>query len=82
MGGTEINLTQADIHGKVMIEATNVFGGTKLIIPPTWDVQSNVVTLFGGIDDKRQLNGEAPDPAKVIYLSGTCVFGGIDIRSF
>jgi predicted membrane protein len=82
MGGTEINLTQADIRGRVTIEATNIFGGTKLIIPSTWDVQSDVMAIFGGVDDKRQFVGEAPDPHKIIHLSGTCLFGGIEIRSF
>jgi len=82
MGGTEINLTQADIQGRVTIEATNIFGGTKLIIPSTWDVQSDVVAVFGGVDDKRQFAGESPDPKKIIHLSGTCLFGGIEIKSF
>jgi predicted membrane protein len=82
MGGTEINLTQADIPGKITIDTTNIFGGTKLIIPPTWDVQSDVVTIFGGVDDKRSILSDAPQPSKIIRLSGLCIFGGIEIRSF
>lgn len=82
MGGSEINLTQADFTGCIRIETTNVFGGTKLIVPPTWDVQSEVVAIFGGVDDKRQINGTTVDPNKVLIIEGTCVFGGIDIRSF
>lgn len=82
MGGTEINLTQADIKGRINIDATNVFGGTKLIVPSTWDVQSDVLAIFGGVDDKRQITAEAPDPSKIIHLSGTCLFGGIEIKSF
>lgn len=82
MGGTEIDLTQADINGQIKIDATNIFGGTKLIVPPTWDVHSNVTCIFGGVDDKRQFNGEILNPDKVIHLDGTCLFGGIEIRSF
>jgi len=82
MGGSEINLTQADFNGRIKIDATNIFGGTKLIVPPNWDVQSEVVAIFGGVDDKRQLNGDAMDPNKVLILDGTCLFGGIEIRSF
>ena len=82
MGGTEINLTQADINGKVRIDTTNIFGGTKLIIPSTWDVQSDVTAIFGGVDDKRQFNAEKVNADKVIYLDGTCLFGGIEIRNF
>ena len=82
MGGTDINLTQADIPGSITIDTTNIFGGTKLIVPPTWDVQSDVVTIFGGVDDKRQIMSDGPHPAKVVRLSGLCIFGGIEIRSF
>jgi len=82
MGGTEINLTQADFNGTITIDATNIFGGTKLIVPPTWDVQSDVVAIFGGVDDKRQISGEKTDPNKVLRLDGTCLFGGIEIKSF
>lgn len=82
MGGAELDLTQADITGRVKIDTTNIFGGTKLIVPSTWDVQSDVTAIFGGVDDKRQLNGVRPDPDKILILDGTCMFGGIEIRSF
>lgn len=80
MGGAELNLTQADINGKVMIDCFNMFGGTKLIIPPDWDVQSEMVSIFGGIEDKRQPTQVSP--TKVIVLDGTCIFGGVEIKSF
>jgi predicted membrane protein len=82
MGGSEINLTQADFKGRIHIDTTNVFGGTKLIVPPHWDVQSDVVAVFGGVDDKRRLNGVVLDPDKVVVLDGTCLFGGIEISSY
>ena len=80
MGGAEINLTQADLTGKVTIDCFNMFGGTKLIIPADWDVQSEIVTIFGGLEDKRH---PAPvNPNKVLYLDGTCIFGGVEIKSY
>ncbi|HEX2606246.1 MAG TPA: DUF5668 domain-containing protein [Flavisolibacter sp.] len=82
MGGSEIDMTQADFNGTVKIDATNIFGGTKLIVPPTWDVQSEITAIFGGVDDKRQVSGINMDPNKVLILDGTCLFGGIEIRSF
>lgn len=82
MGGSEINLTQADFKGRIHIDTTNVFGGTKLIVPSNWDVQSDVVAIFGGVDDKRQVNGTMPDPDKLVIIDGTCLFGGIEIRSY
>jgi predicted membrane protein len=82
MGGSEINLTQADFSGQVHIDTTNIFGGTKLIVPAHWDVQSDIVAVFGGVDDKRRLNGLTPDRTKVVVLEGTCLFGGVEISSF
>jgi len=81
MGGAEINLTQADFKGKAIIDCFNMFGGTKLIIPPDWEVQSDVVAIFGGVDDKRP-PATASAPAKVLYLDGTCIFGGLEIKSY
>ena len=82
MGGSEIDLSQADFTGTIRIDATNVFGGTKLIIPPTWDVQNDLTAVFGGVDDKRQISGVTLDTSKILVLDGTCIFGGIEIRSF
>ena len=82
MGGAEINLTQADFNGQIRIDSTNIFGGTKLIVPPNWDIQSEVVAIFGGVDDKRQASSIEHNPSKVIILDGTCMFGGIEIRSY
>lgn len=81
MGGTELNLTAADFNGKVIVDSFNMFGGTKLIVPPDWEVQSNVVTIFGGVDDKRPPVQNVA-VGKVLYLDGTCLFGGIEIKSY
>lgn len=80
-GGSELNLMQADIQGRVKLEVTQVFGGTKIIIPANWTIHSEMVAIFGGIEDKRLLPNE-PNPDKVLIIEGTSVFGGIDIRSF
>jgi predicted membrane protein len=81
-GGTDLNLMQADFKNTIDIELTQVFGGTKLIIPANWSLKSEVVTIFGGIDDKRPMATEAADPTKIVILKGTCIFGGIDIKSY
>jgi len=81
-GGTDLNLMQADFKNSISLELTQVFGGTKLIVPANWSIKSEVVTIFGGIDDKRPMAAEAVDPNKVLILKGTCIFGGIDIKSY
>lgn len=84
-GGTEIILTQAELTGATVLELTQIFGGTKLIVPPHWKVQSkDLVAIFGGVDDKRPMlaNPSGEDTGQVLILKGTCLFGGIDIKSF
>lgn len=81
MGGAEINLTQADFKGRVTIDCFNMFGGTKIIVPPDWDIQSDILAIFGGVDDKRAPSANV-HPDKILYLDGTCIFGGVEIKSY
>ncbi|GHA66411.1 LiaF transmembrane domain-containing protein [Pontibacter akesuensis] len=81
-GGTELNLTQADIQRPVVLEATQIFGGTTLIIPPHWEVKSEMVAILGGIDDKRPILSSGYDPSKVLIIKGTTLFGGLQIKSY
>ncbi|MEP6682267.1 MAG: hypothetical protein ABJA35_03365 [Parafilimonas sp.] len=82
MGGSEVNLLQADIKQPVELEINNVFGGTKLLVPGNWDVKNKIAAVFGGVEDKRNPGISSPDPNKIIVLKGACVFGGIEIRNF
>ena len=82
MGGAEINLTQADITGSVVMDLTTVMGGVKLIVPPNWEIKSEINTIMGGVEDKRQVGGKIIDFNKVLVLKGTAFMGGIELRSF
>lgn len=79
-GGSEINLSNADFSGKIVLEVVGIFGGTKLIIPPHWEVQSTSAAVFGSIEDKRPQPAINPD--KVLLIDGVAVFGGIEITSY
>ena len=81
-GGTEINLSQSDIQKPAVLEATQIFGGTTLIIPPHWEVKSEIVSILGGTDDKRPMPTGGYDPNKVLVLKGTSLFGGLQIKSY
>jgi predicted membrane protein len=81
-GGTELDLTRADISGTAEIELTTIFGGTKLIVPSNWTVRSEAVTIFGGLEDKRNMSNAIDNPAKTLILKGTVIFGGIELKSY
>jgi predicted membrane protein len=81
-GGTELDLSQADFTGTSVIELTTIFGGTKLLVPSNWAVKSEAVTIFGGIEDKRRMQTITEATDKTLYIRGTVIFGGIEIKSF
>ena len=81
-GGTELDLSQADIQARAELEVVAIFGGASLIVPSNWNVKSEVETLFGGIQDKRTLQPGAEQSGKVLLLKGTVIFGGIEIKSY
>lgn len=81
-GGAEINLAHADFEGTIKLEIVNVLGGTKLIVPADWDVQSVMVAVFGGVDDKRFIKPEMINPNKKLIIEGTSFLGGLEIKSY
>lgn len=81
-GGADINLSQAEINGPVVLEIVSVFGGAKLIVPANWEIKSEMVAILGGIEDKRMPQATPPDHKNVLMIRGTTIFGGIEIKSF
>ena len=81
-GGAELDFIQADISGRVIIDITQIFGSTKIIVPPHWQIVSDVAAVFGSIDDKRMRSTAAVNSDKVLVLKGVSIFAGVDIRSY
>jgi predicted membrane protein len=81
MGGTELDLTQADFTGTIRLDVTQIMGGTKIIVPAHWEVRSEVTALFAGFEDKRQ-QPTISNPEKVLIIDGTSIFGGIELKNF
>lgn len=82
-GGTDLNLMQADINGTVTLEVTAIFGGCEIVVPANWMVKVDISTIMGGVEEKRPsaLLGSI-DKDKVLLLKGSCIFGGVEIKSF
>lgn len=84
-GGTELDFTQADIKEghEAFLDITQMFGGVKLIVPANWTIKSDMVAILGGYDDKRVNNPAlSEDSMKVLRLDGTCILGGVEIKSY
>ena len=81
-GGTELNLLQADFEKEAVLEVTVVFGGLKLIVPKNWDVRTEVTSVLAGVEDKRYSAVQVLPDEKTFVITGTVVFGGIEIASY
>jgi predicted membrane protein len=81
-GGAELDFTQADIQGRVVIDITQIFGGTKIIVPSNWQVVSDMAAVFASVDDKRIKSTASPENTKILVLKGVSIFAGVDVRSY
>lgn len=82
-GGSKINLMRVDFEDKAVIDITCVFGGSTLTLPADWKVQSDVTTIFGGLEDKRStMLADTAEEPKTLVLKGVCIFGGIEINNY
>ena len=80
-GGSVINLLQADINQPVVIDTFQLFGSTKIIVPPHWVVTPSVSSIFGDVDDRRIILGSPYDETKKVYVTGTSIFGTVTIKN-
>jgi predicted membrane protein len=81
-GGVDIDLTQADIQGEAVIEINVTMGGIKLVVPPHWQLRSEVSTVLGGMDDARPMPQGGFSADKILVLKGSVLMGGIEIRAY
>lgn len=82
LGGSEIDLSQADMVEPAMLNIEVALGGVKLIVPPHWSVQINVSNVLSGVEDKRIYAHVSPDPKKILKIYGSVILGGLEIKSF
>lgn len=57
-----------------------IFGGGRLIVPETWNVDLRMRAIFGGSSDVRPAFERAPD-APHLVVDGLTLFGGLAIFS-
>lgn len=83
-GGTEVNLMNASTPDKIVELHVNVsFGGVELTIPSNWDVQNEMKTTLGGLEDNRNIHTSDSNIEKtILVLKGSCSFGSVEIKSF
>ena len=80
-GSSVVNLLQADLTQPVVIDTFQLFGSTKIIVPPHWVISSSISSIFADVDDRRLMISHPYDDTKRIYLTGTSLFGSVTIKN-
>lgn len=80
-GSTEINLLQADLNQPIVIDVFQLFGSTKIIVPPHWMVSPSVSSILSENDDRRVMINHPFDENKKLFITGTSIFGSLTIKN-
>lgn len=75
-GGIKCDLRNATIDKDCAIQVSAIFGGIDILVPDNVNVKVSSNSIFGGISNKTSFHQNAP----TIYVSGTCMFGGVEIK--
>ena len=79
MGGCEIDLRQASINGDAVIDIFTMWGGIDIRVPEDWSVESRIVPLLGGVEDKTRAPQGATNHR--LTLRGFAIMGGVEIKN-
>lgn len=81
-GGFELDLRQAAMEGEqVRIDVFVLFGGGEIMLPPGWEVMNRITAIAGGVDDKTYPPAAGETPRNRLLLTGTALFGGVELKS-
>ena len=77
-GGVKCDLRNAVIVDDAVVSISSVFGGIEILLPDNVNVRISSTSVFGGIDNKHPTG--ASEIAPTVHVSGSCVFGGAEIK--
>ncbi len=75
-GSINCDLRKAIIEKDCAIQVFAVFGGIDIFVPENVNVKVESNSIFGMISKKTSSNKNGV----TLYISGTCMFGGVEIR--
>jgi len=80
-GGISLDLRRTNLPvGDTVLDVNAVFGGITIYVPDDWYVETHLDAVFGGFQDNR-LPKEPLDVTKKLIITGSCVFGGGELRN-
>jgi hypothetical protein len=72
-------LRHAAIDGEAVIDVFALWGGIEIRVPEDWSVESRVVPILGGVDDKTR----PPQGASRhrLVLRGFVIMAGVEVKN-
>ncbi len=77
-GGLKLDLRKAKIKEDAVINASAIFGGIDILVPDNVIIKVKSNSIFGGVSNKTR--NDAKEGAPTIYVNGTALFGGVEIK--
>lgn len=79
-GGASLDLRDVTLEDRpVHVSTTALFGGVEIVAPREWNVQLDVLPIFGGASDDR-LREERDHEDVDLVVTGFAAFGGVAIE--
>ncbi len=82
-GGSEVFFRNTELGpGSNVLTVSCIFGGCDIHVPADWTVKTETAIIFSGVEDKRHKSDPylKTDPEKVLYIKGSLLFSGLDIK--
>ena len=79
-GGITYDLRNALVEPDAVIKASAIFGCIDILVPENVKVRVKSTSVFGGIDNKAKRPDDGATAVVTLYVSGLCLFGGVDIK--
>lgn len=80
-GGAQIDFRDADLAARdITLNATSIFGGMEIIVPPEMQAVDSGVAVFGGRDTGHGKEDRSTTGGPILRLTGLTLFGGLSLN--
>ena len=78
LGGCELDLRNATLDDEAVIDVFSLWGGIEIRVPEEWTIESHIVPILGGVDEKtRRPAGAGPR----VTVRGFAIMSGVEIKN-
>lgn len=79
MGGCEIDLRQAAVHGEAVVDVFAMWGGIEIRVPDGWRVIGRVTPILGAFEDSTRPPQGAT--THTLVVRGVVLMGGVEVKN-